>query len=153
MHQGIVFRYVGSGDFILIFLTFYMRPHVSPRLPDTLEKGTNHCLFGLRFMAWLVTFAFSSHSPRRLSRPMAVVTTHWRAGLDMDPTDWRGEKWGSQPRTMRTTRFKQITEPFPSLQVPLPQPLPKSSGNFQGQSNAFCNSDSHRVVFQYFITF
>lgn len=51
-----------------------LRLHFFLRLPDTLEKGTTHCL---RSTVWLVTFSFSSHSPPRWSWPMAIVATHW----------------------------------------------------------------------------
>lgn len=99
------------------FLHFILRIHFSLRLPDTLEKGINYCLLGLRFTAWLVTFPFFSHSPPTQSWPVVVVASHWReAGLDMVPTNWRGERRGPQQRTMRKTtpiqRKKSLFLPF-----------------------------------------
>lgn len=74
-------------------LHFVWRLHFSLRLPDTLGKGSNHCLPGLRSMTWQVTFSFSSHSPPRRSQPMAVVAAHW---LLVPPQSCRSD-WSQSP--------------------------------------------------------
>lgn len=156
MHWVIVLRYVGSGDLIVVFLTFYIETTFFSWVTWYFRErhqllSTWPQVYGLTgHFSFLLTF--TTH-PVMASGCGGLTLTWGRSGHGPHKLERRKKRTSAKNHEEDYPHPKK-KRPFPSFQVLLPQPPPpNSSANFQGQSNAFCNSDPHKAVFQYFWTF